>query len=175
MSQETMYSFRMDNNGGDPGAGILYAIRYTNEVLRDHQKIVAAVLTDLIGYSDDSGPKKKLSNPESRSARLLSEELSCVNEALEYSDVGFQCNTILELCDFYTRAVFLSTQKKDYVAVQYIASVAIPEVVMDIMVSHQMNDVLTREDENEILELGVYAHEIVEKANHSPSTKYSNN
>lgn len=155
--------FNLGGANPDPGGGILYAVRYEAEVLERAQERLATTLGELgvtiaehdqgLGVSFDGIPDDSVEH-----AALLVEEISVVNEALEYHDAGLgKCNSIAELCDALRGAFFSLETPETKDGALDLVDLFIPQVTGDILNAHKKSNVLKRDELEEIHDLIEFA------------------
>lgn len=155
--------FNLGNNNLDPGGGILYAIRYDTPDLQAQQVRVAEALdssgaaiqleagipgVDIVGL--DAAARQK--------AFMLLEELSVVNEALEYHAAGYNQNSVSELADTLKSAVSikeLTNENKGEVL--DMLEIGIPQIVHDLRFAHLQNGVLSEHEVATVDNLSTFA------------------
>lgn len=149
-----------------PGGGILYCLRYTRERLEAHREPVINALKQLgitlVDTGEDSVGARGglLDESTTQSALLLFEELSVLNNALGYHDIGF--GNLTSIAELRGRLVFqveqcLAQDKRNYAVAYEIVTVIIPEIVRNIRLAHEQNNILSSTDVRELQLLKGYA------------------
>ncbi len=159
--------FNLASYNPDPGGGILYAINYDTENLLAHRAGVSATLVNagaIIFEMDESlaVDLAEVQEPDRERAKILLEELSVVNEAVEYHESGFNPSSIEDLAD-KLRKVFLTSLFMDKSAAFDIANISIPQIVRDIRTAQSQNDVLSESETETIENLSEYAEKRAEQ------------
>jgi hypothetical protein len=167
MTPENLWQeFNLAENNPDPGGGILYAIRYETDALREQQsRVIGGLVTMGVGISvGEFDNQLRVVIPETapeqrQKAAIMLEELSVVNEALEYHVAGFDCESISELSE-RLKATFRSQfNNTDKVDAYDLATIAIPQIVGNILAAHEQNGVLSKEEVVTVLGLRDFAGE----------------
>jgi len=162
MDDKLWSEFNLAKSNQDPGAGILYCLRYDANRLKGHQEQVVTALKSLGIKLDDLGDNNIVASfiePNSivekgERAYLLLEELSCLNEAIEYTEVGFgKFKSIEELKHGLITTYFsLLTDEKKVEAYDLISTV-IPQIVRDIRIADSQNKALSNKEKKALEEL----------------------
>jgi len=159
---ELWQQFNLAENNPDPGGGILYAIRYAAEDLKAHQaKVIESLMVDGasiqeagIGLGVHLGG---LSHEQRERALLILEELSVVNDALEYYDAGVNADSIEALAGQLISAYYAGLTPAKKVDAFDLVSDGIPQITREIQHAHAQNGVLSAEDLSKVMELQEFA------------------
>jgi uncharacterized membrane protein YecN with MAPEG domain len=156
MEEKSLWEeFNLAQANPDRGGGILYCLRYPEDRLRAHQKQVISAINDLGAVPKDLGefitvvPGREWDLHERRRVAYLLEELSVLNEALEYVDVGFGVfNNVSELKDGLIMHYLDALLKRGDVLHAYgLVTSTIPGIAKDLRTAHEQNRVLSPQDE----------------------------
>jgi hypothetical protein len=149
--------FNLGARNPDPGAGLLYCLRYSEDRIKAHQVAVVDALTSLGAWIDLAGEGVGVGFPdnfERDRARLLLEELSCLNEALEYSSVGFnRFDSVKQLKSGLMSSYLDLLSSGNMVGSYEMISAGIPQIVNDLRVADFQNKVLSGRDREELSDL----------------------
>jgi hypothetical protein len=167
---ELWNKFNLAENNPDPGGGMLYALRYDTDSLTSHRDAVVesirargasiVVLGDMLGID-----LYELEAEDEGTAMLLVEELSVVNEALEYHKDGIVYDSIDALAanikgSFIDGIISNDAGKK---ADAYnLVGLGIPMLVKDLKTAHAQNEVFSPDELRTVRELGNFAATQVE-------------
>ncbi len=165
MEEKTLWElFNLAEKNPDQGGGILYCLRYNADQLKEHHKAVVSALEANIKMEDygDNGIgvvlKKQLTESETDNVMVLLEELSVLNEAQEYIDVGFGKYKNLQDLKYGLMSNYLSLLNNRELADAYnLVQSAIPQLVRDIFVAHRQNNVLSGKDKRTMGELASFS------------------
>jgi hypothetical protein len=153
--------FNLVENNPDPGGGILYAIRYDSDTLLTRRD---AIRTAIIGSGATIfeldyglGIDGSVIEVEGRSRfAVLIEELSVLNEAIEYHEADLNVESIAELSQ-HLRNVFMAGLLTDHLTAFDLVNINIPQIIKDIEIAHNQNDVISREEQTILKDLGKFA------------------
>lgn len=158
------YTLAPDNP--DPGGGILYAVRYDTLSLYTHRDRVVDSLIEQgcsIFFTEDGLLILSIdgvSEDKEESVLLLIEELSVVNEALEFHEEGLNPDSIDGLAESLKASFARDIVSRDpsiKAAALNLVDLFIPQVVEDIHEAQAQNRVLTPAQQQKINELGYFA------------------
>ncbi len=165
MSESSEKAFNLGEANPDPGAGLLYSLRYGAERLRGHQNAGIKALRKIgvafedIGEGMVAARTEITSDDTSQTARVMAlcEELSCLNEALEYKDQGATWKSVIEVETVHLTAFYDFIRTGNIVDAYAIVSGAIPQIVSDLMTAHHQNKVLSPYDLGVLKRLQTFA------------------
>ena len=169
--------FNLAENNPGLGGGILYCLRYALPRIEGHQEVVVDTLKGLgvciVEEGDKLGLKfrseyatNKDQNSLLRRVNALVEELSCLNEAIEYSRAGFgDCRTIEDLKNKLMCSYFEIFEKGSHVEAYDLVDFTIPRMVRDITIADRQNKVLSSKDRKSLEELSTFAKRQAEHMN----------
>ena len=154
MEEKTLWElFNLAEKNPDQGGGILYCLRYNADRLKEHHKAVVSALEANVEMEDygDNGIgvvlKRQLTESETDNVMVLLEELSVLNEAQEYAEVGFGAYKNLQDLKNGLMGRYLSLLENREMADAYkLIQAAIPQIVRDISTAHRQNNVLSGKD-----------------------------
>lgn len=156
--------FNLAENNPDRGGGMLYLLRYGSENLKEHQKVIISVLEAMPVEIEDVGeglgikPKRHLTEAEFSNLKLFLEELSVVNEALEYAEGGFEgVDSIRALKDKLIVAFLGTLSAGNKIAAYDLFDITGPEIIRDMRYADRNGGVLSEEDRAALNELQDYA------------------
>lgn len=156
--------FNLAEHNPDQGGGILYCLRYTEEVLVGKQRQVVSALTKLgftlkeVEQGIEAASSHNLSDSDYRRAGALFEELSVINEALEYKQGGFdRIKSIQDLKNTIIGDFFGFLERRKLAEAYDLVSVVVPTLVRDIARADRQNKLLTRQDKVALQELQDFA------------------
>jgi len=162
--RELWEAFNLAKNNPDRGGGILYCIRYGSERLKAHQDTLISALQamplEIIEVENQLGIKIKPDMTESKRETLLImlEELSVVNEALEYVQAGLGDLGSLDKLKTALQGTYFNLYDSRALTDAYnFVSMSIPEIVRDIRHSDTHNDVLSSAERKILDELMTFA------------------
>ncbi len=161
MIEKTLWDvFNLAENNLDQGAGILYCLRYDESRIRDHQKSVVNALKSMGVELDDIGERigakaqRELNVSEYDRFYILLEELSCLNEALEYSEIGLNRFGNFSQLKNALKCQYDDLLKDSSIADAYtFITLGIPRIVNDIRDADYQNRVLSSSDRKELDDL----------------------
>lgn len=158
--------FNLAEANPDPGGGILYCMRYDREHIEEHHAQVIQALKRIgVTFKDDetSGgiaavPENELTPDEEKTELALLEELSVINEAREYKEVGLDGVTnVKELCERLTLSFYENLDQKRLVDAYNFVSVFLPTVIRDLQIADKQNGVLSKKDRDAVQQLADFA------------------
>lgn len=161
MSEKILWDkFNLAEKNPDQGGGILYCLRYTYERIRGHQESIVTALEsigiELVEIDEGIGVKSTLALNESEQNRVyaLLEELSCLNEALEYAEAGLnQYNSIGQLGNgLMNTYIELLKENKKPDAYNFITMMMYP-IIRDLRTANNQNGVLSASERRELTDL----------------------
>jgi len=157
--------FNLAENNPDPGGGILYAIRYDTDDLAEHRatvvdamRVAGTSIADVDGMLavDLSG----VNEDDRQRVRVLVEELSVTNEAIEYHEAGINPNSIDGLANSLKSSFgdgILSDDTDKKIAAFNLLDLGIPLIVGDLKTAQEQNRPLTQEEYRTVKGLGDFA------------------
>ncbi len=155
--------FNLAEGNPDQGGGILYCMRYSRDHIEEHHaQIVGALKRIGITFTDEGDnigarADAELSPETERQAILLLEELSVINEAREYKEVGLDdIKNIPELSGYLMTTFFSLLKSKNLVDAYNFVTIFIPRIIRDIMLADRQNKVLTNKDRIALNELSEF-------------------
>lgn len=162
--------FSLAENNPDPGAGILYCLKYSEDRIKAHREAVIKVLKGLgIEMEEiEEGvaviPAHKPDDSESRKLLILLEELSCLNEAQEYKEAGLKdVHTIPQLTEALTSLYYKLLGERRMADAYNLVDVSIPQIVRDLSIAQEQNGVLSKTDKDALMELETFAKRVTER------------
>jgi len=167
MLEKTLWDyFNLAENNQDQGGGILYCLKYNSGRIKAHQEsVVAAIKTmgiELEGVGEEIAAKssRALNKEEKNRCYPLFEELSCLNEALEYVDAGIgEYNSVGDLIVGLKSkyGVFLINKKlRD---AYNLVAMEIPQFVEDLRIADKQNKILSSSEREGLEDLMSFAKE----------------
>jgi len=171
--QDLWHVFNLGENNPDQGAGILYCLRYSVDRIHAHQESVISTLQTLGVTLEDAGqdiyahlPKNGTDIQRER-VYILFEELSCLNEAMEYVQAGFnQFDNVEDLKNGLVTQYFGLLQKGNLAEAYDLVDLTIPEIAQDLRVAHLQNKVHSSQDLKNLEELVDFSRRQVNNLNH---------
>jgi hypothetical protein len=167
INYELWQQFNLARGNPSPGGGIFYCMKYSKERLEAHQAQIISVLTGSGATIRESRGglgvafKKMDDDGKTRAVRLL-EELSVLNEALEYHSVGIgECRNIEDLKNHLISRYFESLAR-DKVSAYNLVDVVIPQIVKDVSISDLQGLGLKAHEKRTLAELKQFASRQVE-------------
>lgn len=165
MAEKTLWNyFNLAENNPDQDGGILYCLRYDEDRISAHRTSVVGALesmgiglkeVDEIIYITTSGVMERA---EQYRVRALLEELSCLNEAMEYTEAGFnQFSNVRQLKNGLMSAYFGLLEEREMADAYNIVTVAIPQIVGDLTLADCQSGVLSASERRELAELTRFA------------------
>lgn len=156
--------FTITEQNPDPGAGILYCLRYRKRRIYYHQRSVVKALRSLgVGLEVLLGeivvkPSRILDESEQRRLGSLLEELSCLNEARTYSAAGFsKFHSIRDLkkglISTYSALIEYQRIRQAYDVIHKV----IPQLVRELRTANHQNKVLSPSERKDLSELLQFA------------------
>lgn len=175
MIEKTLLNeFNLAEKNPDQGGGILYCLRYDEDRIKGHQESVANALTSMgiEVYEVDEGiavkPPKRLNKSEYSKFYSLLEEISCLNDALEYSAIGFsQFDNISELKNGLVTSYFDLLEEDNLADAYNMVTLLIPEIVGDLRIADHQNGVLSVSERKELTDLMNFAQRHYKLLNNS--------
>ncbi len=172
---ETNYDLWKQFNLGErnpaKGGGILYCMRYSKDRLEAHQEQVIGALKEMGATIADVGnggiglSLGHVADGINENAVLLLEELSVLNEALEYHQAGFgACKSFGSLKNRFISGYF-ELLDRDKVSAYDFVDLGIPLIMRDIAVSANQGKKLKAHERKTLQELGSFASRQVELHN----------
>ena len=158
--------FNLGENNPDPGGGILYCMRCDSEHIEEHHAQVIKALKNMsITFKDDEAsggiaviPENELTPDEEKRELALLEELSVINEAREYKEVGLDDVTnVKELCERLTLSFYENLDQERLVDAYNFVSVFLPTVIRDLRIADKQNGVLSKKDMDAVQKLADFA------------------
>lgn len=156
----------------DPGGGILYALYYESDQLRDHQTRLIDSLAQ-IGCSiceQEDGLQidiSKIDQNDQDGVIFLLEELSVTNTALMHVEDGATPMPLEKFIAELKNAFFvgLMQTRPDLPTLYNYVDQELPNLVTGILTTHERSGTLTPESEKAVRELGEFATYQVKKLN----------
>jgi len=156
--------FNLAERNPAQGGGILYCLRYSKEHLEAQQEAVIKAIRGMRMSIRDVGESRLeldlsfIPEDNKKTACALLEELSVVNEALEYNASGFGNNkSIPELSRGLMDTYFQMLTKSNPADTYNFISMAIPEIVRDLRISEAQGKNFTTKERKAIQELQDFA------------------
>lgn len=164
-SSEIWLQFNLGEQNPSPGGGILTCLRCSREEIEErHPSVVSAIQDMGVSLEDiDTGiaviPQNPLSQEDTVKLMALLEQLSVLNEALEYHGAGYGAfHTIAELRNgIVSQFLTLLIDQKDLPGAYNLVDLVVPEIVRDIRVTHKRESILSQDEEHELDELTEFA------------------
>ena len=169
--RELWEAFNLAEKNPDRGGGILYCIRYGSDRLKAQQDIVISKLqamsVEIIEVENQLGIKIKpgMTKSERETMLIMLEELSVVNEALEYGGVGLGNMGSLDMLKNALVGSYFNLLGRDKVAAYDIVDMVIPEIVSDIRHAEKQGKVLSSAERKILDDLAGFAARQVENMN----------
>ncbi|MEK7594410.1 MAG: hypothetical protein AAB436_02110 [Patescibacteria group bacterium] len=154
------HNYHMGAADPDPGGGILYALRYTQDHLDTQRDLVINVLTDAgstIQVLDERLVHVDLSAaPEEDHPKLfvMLEELGVLNKALEHKQVGIEQGTVEELAHNILDDVEVALDRADEDTIK-LQAMYVLQIVQELTTAHEQNQVLSVRDREAVASLFV--------------------
>jgi hypothetical protein len=158
MYNQLWNEFSLGDDNFDVGGGLLYCLRYNQQELEHKREIIVNSLENLGLSIEERGTNnlaiKKSNNfyqNNSDKTYILIEELSTLNDAIEYSNSGFgNCNSMNDLRNILMSSYFNSLKKSDLVGAYDIVSLTIPMITKELSMAQKQNNVLNRNDKTNL-------------------------
>ncbi len=153
--------FNTHDDNQDPGGSWLYAMRYSEENLREHQDSVISTIQGIgvtMHQSPDGGlylgSEHDLSEAEMQKLLILAEELTVTNEALEHSALKLYGKSVEDLARMYQTAFLGSISTGNTEAAGGMLRVEMPGLVSDLSRAQADNGPLSEKDYKAVVDLG---------------------
>lgn len=165
MTDKTLWEqFNLAEQNLDPGAGILYCLRHSEDRIRGHQESIIEALQSLsISLKEVEEAiavvlPQPLPEDQFQRVYLLLEELSCLNEAIEYIECGYgQYRNIAQLTAGLATAYYQCLKDHHLPRAYDMVAVVIPQIVRDITIADHQNDVLSSSERRELTDFMEFA------------------
>lgn len=165
MAEKTLWeAFNLAEKNPDPGGGIMYCLMYDLDRIIAHREPVVSAIQAMgvkLEEADDVIAvvlQNELSEFKKKKLLILLEELSVLNEAQEYHEVGFgKYNTIEELKSGLIIAYFSFLGEKKQTDAYNLVSKVIPQIVQDIQTSDSQSRFLYAHERRTLDELLSFA------------------
>jgi hypothetical protein len=149
----------------DPGAGLLYCLRYGLDRIEAHRTQVVSALQELgvqleqRGESDviDMFLRRPSTTSEKTRASSLASELSVLNEATEYKEAGFGYKNIEDLTTGLIVQYFTLLDTRSLAVVYDFVDLIIPQIVRGLRTADKQNKVLSSRERASLSELERFA------------------
>ncbi len=171
-SSELWRQFNLAEQNPSPGGGILTCLRCSREEIEErHPGIVSAIQDMGVDLKDiDTGiaviPQNPFSEENAIKLMALLGQLSVLNEALEYYDVGFGVfNNIAELKNGIVSAVLQLLTERKLVDAYDLVDRVVPQIVRDIRITNRQENVLSPDEIGDLDALDRFAQTKVRQLN----------
>lgn len=162
-THEAWRCFNTGENNQDPGGSWLYALRYSEADLLNHQQTLIDCM-QVMGIEIFEHPEgglvlalnREISEDERDKFDLLAEELTVTNEALESSHLRLHSPTIMELTKFYKIAFLQSLASGDKQMAVGLLRMEMPVLVSDLSRAQNDNQPLSAEEYAAVVDLGEF-------------------
>ena len=155
--------FNLGENNQDVGGGILYCLRYDSKIL-DHKRdyIISNLNSQHLNIKEHGKDLAviapiDMSPSDLQRTFLLLEELSVLNDALDYASIGLdQYNSLFELRNGLITNYF-DMLKPDQVGAYNLVDMFIPQVAKELYIADKQNKILSSSERNELEQLVSFA------------------
>jgi hypothetical protein len=174
MEEKSLWQqFNLREDNPHPGRGILYCLKYSKERLTTHQeRVISSLQSRGVELRDNGKGIDAKINGEGVLSELdrvyeLLGRLSCVNEALEYIEVGLgQYRSLGELKIGMT-IQYYSLLEEDRLADAYnLVDMFIPRIIRDIKTEEERKVTLNKDENTALEELSKFAINQINALNH---------
>ena len=165
--------FNLRENNPDVGGGILYCLRYDSKILAHKRDYIISNLNSqglkIKEHGEDLAviPPKDMRESGFQKTVLLLEELSVLNDALDYASIGLdQYNSLFELKNGLITNYF-NMLKPDQVGAYNFVDLFIPQVAKELYIADKQNKILSSSEKDELEQLVSFAEDQVKSLNNS--------
>ena len=173
MTEGLWSEFNLGEHNPDIGGGILYCLRYDSKTLNYKRDSIISALNSQglkIKEQDENLAvilPKEISKSKYQRIVLLLEELSVLNDALEYAGVGLdQYNNLSELRNGFISNYF-DMLKSNQVGAYDLVDLFIPQVAKELYIADKQNNILSSSKRKELEQLVSFAEKQVKLSNNS--------
>lgn len=171
MATNLWMEFNLGENNPDVGGGILYCLRYDSKIL-DHKRdyIISNLNSQHLKIKEHGEcleviPPKDMRKSDIPRTVLLLEELSVLNDALDYASIGLdQYNSLFELKNGLITNYF-DMLKPDQVGAYNLVDMFIPQVARELYIADKQNKILSSSERDELEQLVSFAENQVKHLN----------
>lgn len=171
-TNQLLREFNLSKQNLDQGGGILYNLRYTSEKLEQMREQIISTLNTFnilakeVGKNIEIVPESELNENDKEKLINLFEELSVINEALEYKEIGIdEVKNIFELKNLLILHYFALLKDREKVDAYNFVDIFIPQIIKDLSIAKEQGKKFSKEEEKAISELVEFAKRRVEEFN----------
>ena len=172
METDLWTQYNLAERNPDVGGGIAYCLRYNSESLSIKRDYVIDALKSLTLDIEEHGEGLAVSFPKDASCSetqrvvLLLEELSVLNDALDYARVGLdQYSSVSELCNGI-KINYFDSLSSDIVQAYNLVDMFVPAIVRELRIADMQNGILSSKDKESLDGLVAFAQNHVKLHNH---------
>ena len=156
MNKTLWEEFNLGEANLDVGGGIAYCLRYNSDSLSTKRNQVVSFLRNQeLELQENNGGlevifSREFSDEEFEKVAIMVEELSVLNDALDYASVGLdKYRNILELSNGI-KSTYFSLLKSDKVDAYNLVDMFVPQIVRELYAADRQNNILSREDKESL-------------------------